>query len=739
LDNCEHVLDAAAALADTLLAACPDLRVLSTSRQPLGVDGEITWRVPSLAVPDDNPAGIVGLSSSEAVQLFAERAGRARAGVALAERNAQAVAEICRRLDGIPLAIELAAARVRVFTPAQIAAGLNQRFQLLTGAVRTALPRRQTLEASVDWSHHMLTHPEQVVFRRLAVFAGSFSFDAAKAVCAGDEIEPHRVLDLLALLIDKSLVQVDDDGDEARYRLLETVRYYAAQRLITAGEETAARDRHRDHYLVFAETAEPHLEGSGQTEWIARVAQDYPNLRAALEWSRDRGDAEPLVTIAAGLSSFWYFHGPNGEGETWLEAALGCDRVPALIRAKALDGRCHLASGHFDATTMARRGEEGRVLARQLGDLSLQSRMLVHLGFVAALKGQPAALLDEALALARQAEDRFAMVFALLSLGVGHIIYSPPTAWSYFEEAARIADQAGNAGAARIASSNLGWVMWYQGDLMRAKPSLNQAIESAREAGDRYTLAQSLFLLAGVLAETEERAEALETTRLVEVTAREAGVRLWDCNAPLIRSQVALSSGDQAEALHYARDAVERSSVPQLRAGTLLPLIEAEIAAGLAGDASGHADEVFALCQAGRFRYFLAYLLVLKARLARASGDLVASETTGHQALNTALDVSAKSPIVDALEELAGVAAELESLEEAARLFGAGAAIREATGYARCVSERDHDLASLRKALGNDAFQSALDQGQALSLDGAVAYARRGRVSANAHPPDGPA
>jgi predicted ATPase/DNA-binding CsgD family transcriptional regulator len=727
LDNCEHVLDAAAGLADTLVAGCPDLRVLATSRQPLGVEGEITWRVPSLAVPDDKPASMAGLSTCEAVQLFAERAGRARPGFALTERNAQAVADICRRLDGIPLAIELAAARVRVFTPAQIAAGLNERFQLLTGAVRTALPRQQTLEASVDWSHHLLTAPEQTVFRRLAVFAGSFSFDAATAVCAGDEIEPHRMLDLLALLVDKSLVQVEDDGDEARYRLLETVRYYAAERLLTAGEDTAARVRHRDHYLAFAEAAEPHLEGPGQTEWIARVAGDYPNLRAALEWSRDRGDALPLVTIAAGLSSFWYFHGPNSEGESWLEAALGCERVPVLIRAKALDGRCHLASGHFDAATMALRGEEGLALARQIGDLSLQSRMLVHLGFVAALMGQPAAVLDEALALARQADDRFAMVFALLSLGVGDIMDSPPMARSYFEEAARIADEAGNAGAARIALSNLGWVMWYQGDLLRARPFLNESIDSAREAGDRFTLAQSLFLLAGVLAESEERAEALEATRLVEVTAREAGVRLWDSNAPLIRSQVALASGDQAEALHYARDAVARSFVPQLRAGTLLPLIEAEIAAGFAVEAGGHADEVFGLCQAGRFRYFLAYLLVLKARLARSTGDLLGAEATGHQALSTAVEVSAKSRIVDALEELAGVAAELESLEEAARLFGAGDAIREATGYARCVSERDHDLASLRKALGNDAFQSAFDQGQALSLDGAVAYARRGR------------
>jgi hypothetical protein len=200
---------------------------------------------------------------------------------------------------------------------------------------------------------------------------------------------------------------------------------------------------------------------------------------------------------------------------------------------------------------------------------------------------------------------------------------------------------------------------------------------------------------------------------------------------------VALASGDQAEALRCARRAVEGSFVPQLRAGALIPLIEAEIAAGMVVDASGHVDEVFGLCEAGRFRYFLSYLLVLKARLARARGDLVAAETIGLEALSTAVAVSAQCRLTDALEGLAGVATEAGSLQEAARLFGAGNALRESTGYARCVSQRDHDVASLRKALGNEVFESAFDQGQALSLDGAVAYARRAGVSANARPPDG--
>ena len=202
----------------------------------------------------------------------------------MSDRNAEAVAEICRRLDGIPLAIELAAARVRVFTPAQIAEGLSERFRLLTGAARTALPRQQTLEASVDWSHALLTEIEQIVFRRLAVFAGGFTFAAARDVCAGPVVEAHQVLDVLSLLVDKSLVvaDVDDDEQDARYRLLETVRVYAAARLAGTGEEVAARDRHRDHYLAVAEEAEAHFEGPDQRERISLVARDYPNIRAAL-------------------------------------------------------------------------------------------------------------------------------------------------------------------------------------------------------------------------------------------------------------------------------------------------------------------------------------------------------------------------------------------------------------------------------------------------------------------------
>ena len=260
LDNCEHVLEAAARLVDAVVRGCPGVRVLATSRELLGLAGETAWRVPSLGLPDPDAApDPARLAQAEAVRLFVERARAGRPAFALTAANAPAVAEVCRRLDGIPLALELAAARVRVLTPEQLAARLGDRFRLLTGGGRTALRRQQTLQATVDWSHDLLAEPERALFRRLAVFpggaAGGFPLEAAEAVGAGDPgdpVAPDAVLDLLTGLVDKSLVLADAGGAEERYRLLETLRQYAGERLLQAGEAAAVRDRHRDWCLALA-------------------------------------------------------------------------------------------------------------------------------------------------------------------------------------------------------------------------------------------------------------------------------------------------------------------------------------------------------------------------------------------------------------------------------------------------------------------------------------------------------
>ncbi|MGY4651188.1 putative ATPase/class 3 adenylate cyclase [Mycobacterium sp. URHB0021] len=286
LDNCEHLLDATAALTTALLRACPRLTVLATSREPIGVPGEVTWRVPPLSLADD------------AIALFTDRARRARPNFPITRDNAAVVAEICRRLDGMPLALELAAARVRALSLAEILDSLHDRFRLLTGGARTALPRQQTLRASVDWSHALLTEPERVLFRRLAVFMGRFDFDATQAVAGANGLHRHQVLDLLTLLVDKSLVVAENASGRTRYRLTETLRQYALEKLGESDEADAIRDRHRDHYTAKAATLD---EPTVHQQRIEQIDTDIDNLRAAFAWSRAHAAAEDTLRLESSL------------------------------------------------------------------------------------------------------------------------------------------------------------------------------------------------------------------------------------------------------------------------------------------------------------------------------------------------------------------------------------------------------------------------------------------------------
>ena len=327
LDNCEHLLDASAALTNALLGAAPGLTLLATSREPIGVAGEVSWRVPSLSLAD------------EAIELFTDRARRARPDFTLSAGKAGTVGEICARLDGLPLAIELAAARVRALSLAEILDSLHDRFRLLTGGARTAVRRQQTLRASVDWSHALLTEPERVLFRRLAAFLGGFDFNAARTVTSDGEVERFQVLDLLTLLVDKSLVAADDSEGRTRYRLLETVRQYALEKLGESGEADAVRARHRDHYTAIAAL----LDAPAGTDYEQRLEQaetEIDNLRAAFAWSRENSAAELALTLTSSLQPLWLARGRLREGLAWFDAALAdLDarhlEVPPATRARA--------------------------------------------------------------------------------------------------------------------------------------------------------------------------------------------------------------------------------------------------------------------------------------------------------------------------------------------------------------------------------------------------------------------
>ena len=328
LDNCEHLLDAIASLAAELLAACPGLRLLATSREPASVPGEVTFLVPSLSLAD------------EALELFAERARRVRPDFTVTEENAATVTEICRRLDGMPLAIELAAARVRALSLDEIVGSLHDRFRLLTGGARTAVRRQQTLRASVDWSHALLTEPERILFRRLAVFLGGFDLDAAQGVAGDGEVERYQILDQLALLVDKSLVVAENTSGRTRYRLLETVRQYAQEKLGESGEAEAVRSRHRDHYNSMAAL----LDAPARTDYHRRVEQaeeEMDNLRSAFGWSIETGDIGRALELASSLMPLWLSRGRIQEGLAWFDAVLAdgnahLDELAPHARARVL-------------------------------------------------------------------------------------------------------------------------------------------------------------------------------------------------------------------------------------------------------------------------------------------------------------------------------------------------------------------------------------------------------------------
>jgi predicted ATPase/DNA-binding CsgD family transcriptional regulator len=431
LDNAEHVLGAVAKLADAIMRYCPQAYLLVTTREPLGIGGERVFRVPPLAVPPADLAAPGPLAAFESVQLFTECAARHRPGFAVEAANAAAVAAVCVRLDGIPLAIELAAARLGVLSVPEISSRLDQRFRLLTGGSRTALPRHQTLRALIDWSYDLLTPEERAMADRLSVFAGGWTLAAAEAVTApvagtAGGTADWQVLDRLAALVDKSLVQAEEIHGETRYRLLETVRQYAAERLARPGgaDLDQVRAAHRDYYLVLAQTADSFLRGPDEAVWLDRLEAEFDNIRVALAFSlTDPDGTEPGLRLAAALRWFCNMRGRGGEILEALNVLLerpGAQR-PTLIRARALATSCHLRNQFGDDSAVpSLAGEELRI-ARALGDGAIAADALAQLCWFTFEHGDLAgarAQIGEAARLARATGDPRLVTFVLLNSGV---------------------------------------------------------------------------------------------------------------------------------------------------------------------------------------------------------------------------------------------------------------------------------------------------------------------------------
>ena len=464
LDNCEHLLHACAGIAGSLLRAGAQLKLIATSRESLHVAGETSYPVPALAVPDAGDRVTPNaLAQYESTRLFVDRAAAAKPSFRATLANAPAIADICRRLDGIPLAIELASARVGALPVETIAARLSDRFRLLTGGDQTALPRQQTLRALIDWSHDLLTEPERALLRRLSVFAAGWTLEAAEAVCAGGDIDVADVLDLLTHLVDKSLVAMDADG--SRYRLVETVREYAHEKLDESGESDAVRASHRRHFLELAEAARPALGGAEQARWLARLDLERENFLAAHAWAdREEGNAERGLRLAYALGRYWFTRG---------QPALGL---------------------RLSSEALARRGAQERSVAR--------CRTLFDAGQHYCFTGryeEAQGPLEESLAIARELEDPKYVARVLQPLGMAAFGRGDRnTARAHMKEAVELARGIGDKRELAAALNNLAQMHRIDGELDPAEPLYAQAVTLAREIGDRETVAIALLNLAMV-------------------------------------------------------------------------------------------------------------------------------------------------------------------------------------------------------------------------------------------------
>jgi predicted ATPase/DNA-binding SARP family transcriptional activator len=570
LDNCEHLVDAVAKLAEVLLTSCPGVRILATSREALGVGGERRWPVPGLATPPpglDDPRRLLEYG---AARLFVERAEAVAPGFEPSDGGVEAVGEICRRLDGLPLAIELAAARVPALGVQAIRARLDDRFRLLTGGSRTALPRQQTLRAVVDWSWDLLPAPERATLRRLAVFTGGCTLEAAEEVCgpaAGGPEPAGGVLEALARLVDKSLLVATHGGDgEPRYQLLETVRAYAADRLAEAGEAERLARAHAERFAWFAERADPELRGPGQLDWVRRLEADHDNLRAALRWAVAAGDGELALRLAAPLGWFWYLRGDRHDAAEWLPAALAAGPTvtsPAKARVLFTSALFRVEGGDAKGTAAARDlAAESRAVAERAGDEVGVAWADIALGQLAFMLGDPALgkeVVDRALAAVKAADDRWGQAGALMARAEISRYSGDLAACRRDAEAALAGFRAlGERFGMAYALDTLAFTAETEGDYGRAVVLVEEATRLADELGlpefeaGLHTRLGRLLSLQG----QHRRAQAVLGQALAE--AEQLG---WRAGVAWVRGVVGLAARCRGD-LDEARVQLERALVP---------------------------------------------------------------------------------------------------------------------------------------------------------------------------------
>jgi predicted ATPase/class 3 adenylate cyclase/DNA-binding CsgD family transcriptional regulator/tetratricopeptide (TPR) repeat protein len=724
LDNCEQVLAPSARLVEELLRSVADLSVLATSREALGITGELAWRVPSLDL-------------ALAIQLFIERAELVRPGFMPDDVEMGNIARICERVDGMPLAIELAAARTRMMSPASIAAGLDDRFRLLTGGSRNAQARQQTLEASVAWSHELLDDAERVLLRRLSVFNSGFSLDSAESVCSDEIVDSYSILDLLGHLVDKSLVQTDDLAPENRYRLLETIRHYARDRLLESGETDRVRHRHLGWFLGYAERAEREMDRAGGPTWMDRLDAEHDNLQSALEWAEISGEHETVLRLTTALRFFWETRGHRhqGIGGRWFARALEVDSGPSTARARAMWAAAHMGLYGGDTAAIATWAPQALAMAKAIGDQQTIARAGITVNLVQSLRAPEEGLagLTESIELAKSIGDQWAVADGLKMMTIACSSRGDhDRALAVTQELAQAAGRLGNVFFMAWSHAAMGNVALHQGDFPEARAWLNKSIALCEEVGDPITRWLAICWLGELDASLGDYASA--EARFGQVLRKGAaadGDLAREMTIPALGALL-LGVGDRtgASAILEPAAADFENEVPMMQIPFLSVYGDLLLALGDESGARAEYDKSKAAASGIGNARLVADVDYRLGRMARGQGEPVEAEELQHQALATFHGERILPGIAESLEALAGTAIDMESTAEAVRLLGAASSIRASIGLVRRPVDQavyERDLARARQDLEPDTFAAAWSEGACLSADEVVAYASRAR------------
>ncbi len=703
-DNCEHLIDACARLADALLRSCPQVKILPSSREALGLTGEVAFHVPPLSLPDSRQVPpLERLTEYEAIRLFVDRAVAVKPDFVLTDATASAVVQICQRLDGIPLAIELAAARVRTLSAQQITAHLDERFRLLTGGSRTALPRHQTLRGLIDWSYGLLSEAERGLFRRVSVFVGGWTLGAAVAVGAGDGVDRYDIVELLGRLVDKSLCLTDSQGSDPRYRLLETIRQYGFEKLTETLEGPLVRARHRDFYLGFAEDAESRLQGPEQVAWLKRLETDHDNLRAALRWSLDRDETEPALRLGGALSLFWVLDGYVREGREWLDELLARARelptsavtpVSRHALAKVLDGAAYTRARWSEFAKAIDLQTQALAVWRGLGNKRGIAEALDNLGETTCHLGDRArgrVLVAESLALFREVSDKRGTASALNNLA--EIVSADGDlagARALFEESVPLFEAIEDRRGLSHALDNLGGILTAQGDYGPAEALYSKSLRLAEELGDNHAIATALRSLGSVAHHRRDhpRARSCYEDSVARFREMNDGFCLAKSLIGLALTSHEAGDNEHARVLGDQGLALLREADAK---GELAPRLNQ-----LGGAALAHGD----VARAARF----------------FQESLALSAETHHE-----------PGIATSLENLARVAAARRRAPAVLRLLAAAAARRRAHGLGCSAADRDacdHAIAAARAQLDVATADAVWSDGAAMTLEQVITHAR---------------